>query len=275
LNVGGRWEAFMTVPSGTTLSATNNGGGPTTVTLTAGSYTATQLCAHVQAMLTAQRAPSGGSWSVALSTGRTGTGLVTISMSTGTFAITWVSTNLRDALGFAGNISATASSTATIIAKGLWFPDCPITIENGDPARAPEMTDTTSTRGPTGRVIGYSSNCFYQHKAIGYSHVAQARVFEGAATAAGYAVGSSWQQWLRDTQWARGHAWFSPCSAFLLYWENAGTESIVGADLNSGAGPTYGWAFDPPLSDLDHVSNASAPWLGLWKIAIPAIVSQG
>lgn len=272
MNVGGRWEAFMYVPAATSIAVTNSGGGPTTVTLTEGSYTITSLCAHLQSALTAQRAPAAGAWSVSVSTGVSGTGLVTIATSVSTFSITWTSTDLRDALGFTGDISATASSTGTITAKGLWFPDCPLSLANGDPARAPEVTDTSGTRGPRGKVIGYSFNTYYQHKSLTYSHVARARIYEGAAATAG----SSWQQWLRDTQWGVGHAWFVPCSPFQVYWEDAGVESIVGADLNAGAGPTNGWCFDPAVPSIDScVTNAAAPWLGLWAINIPAIVSEG
>jgi len=75
-----RVEAEFTVPASTSVSATNSGGGPTTVTLTAGSSFMTDLCANLQTQLNSSRDPSPGTWSVAMSTS---TGLVTIDCTSG------------------------------------------------------------------------------------------------------------------------------------------------------------------------------------------------
>ena len=53
----GRIEAQFTVPASTTIEVTNNGGGPTTVTIAAGTYFMTTFVAYLQTALTAQRAP--------------------------------------------------------------------------------------------------------------------------------------------------------------------------------------------------------------------------
>lgn len=270
MTIGGRFEAFFTVPSAITASVTNNGGGPTTVTFAAGSYTPTSFAAYAQTALTAQRAPSGGSWSVSLSTGRTGTGLITIAMSSGTFSITWTSTDLRDLLGYTANISSQTSVTATKQHCGLWLPDCPITLR-GSPARAHKQTDNRSTESPNGLVITLGGTKRYQHLDLMYSHVSAARVFEGDATTSR----ASLEQWLDDTQFGDGHTWFSRGSAFQAYWDNNGTDVLLGDDLNSGTGPENGWAFSPAVSDIsDHVTRVG-DWLGMWSVKFPRIVSRG
>ncbi len=261
----------MTVPSATSVSATNSGGGATTVTLTAGSYTTTSLLTHLVAKLTADRAPSSGAWTASVSTGQSGTGLVTINC-TGTWSLSWTSTVLRDLLGHTGNYaSVSAAQTGTINARGLWLPDCPMTID-GDPSRAPKVTDARASESPTGLVITLSGTSKRVHRGLKWSHVARAKTWEGAATTT-YA---SLQQWLDDTQNGDGHTWFTPGSAFQAYWDNAGTDTLVGADLNAGAGPTAGWFLSPAIDDIsNHVRRTSADWLQMWSVEFPRIVSEG
>ena len=270
---GGRFEAFCTVPSGVSISATTNAG-TATVNVTAGSYTPTSLCAHLQTILNAQAPVTAGSWTVTLSVGRNGTGLVTIAVTAGTYSITWTSTLLRDLLGFSTNISSQSTSTAPYICSGLWMPDCPVNLEQ-DPSLAPKQTDNRATESPTGAVVTLGGVKKYQHKSLRYSHVEQARVREAMAVAAGIQHGSL-EYWLDDTQLGEGHEWFARGSAFQVYWDNAGTETLVGADMNSGSGPALGWAFSPAVSDIhNHVKRVDASWLGRWTVEFSRLVSAG
>jgi hypothetical protein len=265
MSYGGRLEALMTVPSSVTVSATNSGGGPTSVSITAGSYTPTAFVAHLVTRLNAVRTPA--NWSGSLSVGESGTGLGTLNC-TGTWALTFSTAEVGTVLGFVGNIASRSSAaTGTQNARGLWLPKCPMQID-GDPSAAPEMTDARSTEGPTGDVVTLINTFKYKHRGIAWSHVTQDRVRAGAETTT-YA---SWQSWLRDTQWGFGHAWYSPGSAFQIYWSNAGTESLVGSDLNSGAGPTHGWFASPALARFDP-KKVSDQWLGVWRIEVPSIVA--
>ncbi len=268
--IGGRLEAFFTVPSSVTVSATNSGGGPTSVPLTAGSYTTTSYCVMLAAQLNAVR--TGTTWAVSVSTGSAGTGLVTIT-TTGTWALTFTTATAGTIIGFVGNIASGAVPvTGTQNARGLWLPNCPATLE-GDPVRAPKVTDLRATEGPTGTVISYKSTSMRVHKLLRYSHVARARIWEGSA-ATTYA---SLQQWLDDSQNGDGgHTWFSVGSAFQAYWDNAGTDAIVGADLNGGSGPSAGWNFAPAIDDIGNVvKRVDAAWLGMWSVEFPRLVAVG
>lgn len=269
MSYGGRLEAFITVPSGVSISVTNNGGGPTTVNITAGSYAPTSLCAHIASALTAQRAPSSGSWSVTLSTGSAGTGQVTIAMSAGTFSITWTSTVLRDLLGFTGNITTQTSSTGANACRGLWLPKCPMMIE-GHPASKGTSTDARSTMSPTGKSLTLKGTTKYRRRGLVWSHVANAQYREAAAAV----TYSSLEQWITDTQWGDGHAWFTPGSAFQIYWSNNGTDELVGKDLNSGSGPTYGWTAHPAIMSLD-LPTVQVGLLTYFRFGIESIVSEG
>jgi hypothetical protein len=259
-----RFDAFCTVPSGSTLSATNIGGIGISVSLTAGSYTITQFVAHVVARLNAT-APLSAVWTGSVSYT---TGLVTLA-SQGTWALTFTTAAAGTLMGFVGDIASRASAaTGTQNARGLYIPDCPVTLE-GDPASAGKVTDLRSTVGPTGSSFSMVGTKMYRHKSIRCSHVARARMFEANA-ATTYA---SWQQWLDDTQFGDGHSWFSVGSAFQLYWDNNGTAAIVGASLNAGAGPTAGWC-QSGLTTFEP-RRAHETLLAYWEILIPQIVTSG
>ena len=49
--------------------------------------------------------------------------MITISISSGTFSITWDDTRLRDILGFSGNLTTVSSDTAPYTPLYCWFPD--------------------------------------------------------------------------------------------------------------------------------------------------------
>jgi hypothetical protein len=268
MSYGGRIEAFFTVPSATTIAATNSGGTGTAVSLTAGNYTPTSYCAHLQSRLNAVRAPA--TWTVSLSTGPSGTGKVTIDCVGETWAITWTTAAAGTVIGYAGNIASTSDpAVSDYNARGLWLPGCPLHLA-GDPDRAPKVTDNRSSESPTGGSITLGGNKKYVHKNLRWSHVTRARMFEGSAST----TYSSLQQWFDDTQFGDGHTWFARGSAFQAYWDNAGSDRILGYDLNAGAGPTNGWKLSPAL-DRFEPQKVSEGWIGMWSFVFPRLASEG
>lgn len=266
MTYGGRLEALMTVPSSVTVSATNSGGGPTSVSLTAGTYTPTEFVAHLVARLNAVRTPA--NWSGSLSVGPDGTGLVTLNC-TGTWALTFTTAEVGTVLGFVGNISSTSSAaTGTQNARGLWLPKCPLTVQ-GRISSAPRVTDARTTEGPEGETVTLINTSKYKHRDLAWSHVASDRCYVVDETT----THASWEAWIVDTQWGMGHSWFSPGSAFQIYWSNAGVESVVGAQLNAGAGPTNGWTASPAIRFAPE--RVSEGWDGMWRVSIASVVSEG
>jgi len=261
-----RLEAFFTVPAATTVSATNSGGGPTSVSLTAGDYTPTLFVAHLVARLNAVRTPANWSGSLSSTTGR-----VTLNC-TGTWGLEFTAAMVGTVIGFASNIGSGAVAVAgTQNARGLWLPDCTLTMQ-GDPISAPEVTDTRTVETPQGGTVTLGGTCKYVHRGLRWSHVARDRVMFGAETT----VYASLQSWLRDTQWGRGHAWFTPGSKFQPYWSNGATHAIVGSDLNAGAGATYGWSCAPAISSLEQVTKrADESWIGMLSVEFSRITSEG
>lgn len=256
---GGRIEAFIAVPSGVAISATNGAGGPSTVNITAGNYTATSLVAHVVARLNADR-PTG--WTGSVSTGANGTGFISIA-GTGTWSISWTSTILRTALGFTANITAvTGTQTGTICAQGLWMPDAPMQLD-GDPARAPIVSDLRTTESPTGAVYAMAGNTKYRHTNIRWSHVPRARVH---AVVAQY-NGNVFETWMRQTQFGGVMPWIGPGAGFEIYDHN---ETKLGSDYG-----VVSWKISPAVTSIEPRRSGGSDWVGLYEINFPKIVSAG
>lgn len=255
---GGRVEAYLTVPVGVAISATNSVGGPTSVAIIAGSYSATTLLAHVVAQLNLLR-PSG--WTGTLSTGAVGTGRATLNC-TGTWSIAWTSTTLRDALGFTADfVGVSAAQIATNGMRGLWMPDCPMQLD-GDPARAPLVSDLRVTLSATGNVFGVSGSKMYRHKNIKWSHVPRSRVHSAVAST----PVNCWETWVTQTQIGNAVPWVGPAASFDIYDHN---EVKLGSDK-----PVAAWRIFPALGNVEP-TKSSPDWVGLWEIILPAIVSAG
>lgn len=262
LEFAGRVEARFTVPTGTTFNAQNNGGGPTAITPTPGSYYPTAFCAQLQANLTAQRAPSGGAWSVTLDTT---TGQVAIAMSAGTFTLTSFSgTNLATLLGFTSNPTAVASSTGARQCRGLWIPNRALSLES-DANMAPRETDLRQSQSPRGKVLGLGGgNNFHRHKGCKWDHVTRDRVWEYVAGT----VNGTWETFLKDVQFGIGHAWFSPSSLVQIYDH---TNTKVGIAAAAGAG-VAGW-YMTGLTGIEPRKSVGG-WVGAWTIEIPELIAE-
>jgi hypothetical protein len=208
------------------------------------------------------------SWSVSLSST---TGLISIGWTgyaTPTWSIFWTSTDLRDLLGFTANISSvTTTQTGTKAARGCWLPDCPLYMES-DPTQAPRKTDLRQSESPTGITLGLAGNSKYRHKGLRWNAVPQAQVWESKAT---YQYGS-WEAFCKDAIFGLGHSWFVPSSRIQVYFDSAGTATALGSAFNSNAGVS-GWF--PKGIDECNPPLTSPPYMGLYRIEIPEVVTDG
>lgn len=254
-------KSRMTVPASTTVSVTTDAGGPTVVTLTAANKYIDTLCSDFESQLNSTQPPTSGSWEVTWSET---TGKVSITC-TGTWSIAFTSTNLRDALGFTGDLtSVTGTQTGTRQALGVWFPMCPLMLD-GDPAVAPRLDDGRSTVGPSGEVYKVAGVTSYRLKNIRFEYVPAAQVWAGRATT----VNADYETYYMTTQAGLGHAWWSPASPTILYWQNGGLGLY-----ELGNGSVTAWKFPSPQT-LDEVAMASAPWTGYATIVLGDARSAG
>lgn len=160
----GKFEGMLQV--GTTalaLSLAENGGGSSSVTVLSAStnYWPTSTTSFLTAIGTALTASAShaGTYTLTVSDSDSGTGRVTISATgVASFAITWSNTTLRDALGFDGNVSGSASYTGTNACPYVWLPN-----QKRSSPPVPEgytgvpIRDTSITVAPS----GYSKSLYY------------------------------------------------------------------------------------------------------------------
>lgn len=254
----GHVYATVVIPSGVQVTVTNNGGGPTAVTWTAGTYESP--AAAITALIAALEAARPGvvPWTITLSTT---TGLVTIDCPSDTWALTWTSTDARDFLGFAGNIASTTSaSTGTKNCLGLWIPDRPLSTR-GNYLGLPDATDARATESPTGVRIVHVGNNKYEHFDLRWQTVEKHRVWVAHEST----TNQSLQRFLRDTQWGQGHAWFNPGSKCM----------IIAHDGNElGNAGVAGWYPDIP-GKMDEIVSRAVDGLDLlWHVTWPRVVSE-
>ena len=235
----GRFEALITVPSpGWSVSATNGAGGPTTVTVPATTYSFTSLCSAFQTQLNTSR-PNG--WTVSFGGGEGGTGLVTLNCSSTNWSITWTSTDLRDALGYSGDIAARASSLAADRQSYLiWMPDCPywapldLTLESGL-----IETDLRQAESPDGRVKTLYGNQKTVVEGLRWDAISQNKARNISTTVTGFQ--KFWSTALL------GGVSYTVVGSFVYFYPNADSASnnrykIVGLRNSKYPMTVSGWA---------------------------------
>ena len=261
---GGYIAAAFTVPSGITASVTTNSGGPTAVTAPAGDYTSIDafLTAWVAA-LTAARPVTAGAWTITNTLANAGaTPLLTIAVTAGTFSIGWTSTALRDLLGFAGNITTQTSATGTTTVRGVWQPASPLVSATRHRSAAP-VTDARRSKGPTGVSYMHIGNECYEIDDVRWSSCPSHKIWRVDETV----TNESLQQWLDDTQWQRGHAWFAAGSKCRIIAHDG---NLVGGSDN-----VNNWWLDGFTSLKQIVTRNDNGWDGLWSVSIPSIGADG
>ena len=210
----GRLEAQITIPTGGwTVAITITAiGGPYNVTVAAGTYYPTDLLTSLQTGLNAASG-SDGSFTVTASWGEAGTGLVTIAHTVQTVSFTWTSTDLRDALGYEGDMAAASSHLAEHHSRGVWLPDCEMAAKYGPYDEGHIETDMGQTISPRGDVHSmlYTTRTFLP--SVMWSHVTRTR----ARVRGEFYTAESFEQWWRDTQGGE-LSYFEPCAPVRLYW---------------------------------------------------------
>lgn len=212
----GHLSTYWTVPTGGWSVDIDTGGGPTTVTLPAGEY------AGVEAVLTSLQTLINAAFtedftlSLALSE-TVRTGYVTIDMvNAGNYSLVWNSTDLRDALGFTGDLSGANSYTGTATPLGLWIPDCQCAAYYGNSDGGHRVVMMTQTRSGTGIVKTIVESSYVEHPNITWSHVSAPYARQDRET--GGSV--SFERWWYETQTGLSYAWFPSGSTVVVYTDS-------------------------------------------------------
>lgn len=246
----------LTIPTGgwTFAMSVTGLGGTSVRTVAAGNYFPSELLAAVEAQLEAGEIALGGIEGYAVSFNST-TGLVDIEHDSATnFAIsTWGSTNLRDALGFAGTLSGASVYTGTLNQQGVWLSQSEgaFTYGNGDEGHT--ETDMSSTESPRGDVKGLVYNTRQVLPSALWSHVPKA----SARIAAETTTGASFESWWRKTQGGE-----------LSYFEVLAPVRLI---FSIDAPSTYK-TYRIPGRNGTEMPRTVEDWAGLFRIELNRLV---
>jgi hypothetical protein len=180
----------------------------------------------------------------------------------GSGAATGLSAGMSTALAsFAAYMKA---QTGTAQAKALWFPNTTFNIDD-EPNTAPVQNDLRETISPTGQVFGLCSNERYEHANATWERVPLDRYREAEAEYANASLEVFW----RDTQAGTGHDWLGPRAKVQIYWDNAGTQTLVGADEDIS-----GWWICGAGGIRDVAKKTEAAWTGHWTVRFPKLITN-
>ncbi len=199
------------------VTEVGGGGGPHTFTIPAGDYYhsstgtgAGTLGAVFKTIIEATSAT--GTYTIACAAGENGTGKYTIS-ATGitTFAITWTTTDFRNAMGFTGDIAATLSATGGSQARSLWLPTCaPSDTINGYSAGR-EVSDKAGVVTASGQYFGFAGESRTEQRIV-WKAISRAKTWLVNETT----VNASCQKFWRDV--IKGEAGWTPKAGGPLRW---------------------------------------------------------
>lgn len=252
---GGRLEARITVPTaGWVFDTEDSANGPQAQTINQGHYYAGDLVDAVGDTIT-----NGSNWSVTLSGGEgtpgTSTGRVTINCTDTPFSINWADDDLREAMGFLGNIvAATSPQTGEHCVRGLWLPGVLSKYSrHGDGDAGVIVSDARQTVGPTGVVKTLFSNSRRELRSVRWEGVPAQRAKEHLEVI----DGESFEAFYQAAHLARYS--FIPVGAMVrLIW-----------DADSPGSYCFGKLLWPRDFDPQNMVDG---WTGRYTIALPTMV---
>jgi hypothetical protein len=247
----GRLEAQITVPTGGwdfTIDD-SGGGGAASGTLPAGDYYLPELLVAFATAL--NTAATTDTLTATLSNSETGTGKVSIT-SDGNGTLEWVDTDLRDLLGYTGNLTLVAdtANTATNQARSLWLPDCPYDADNEVGAWLGwRRTDAASVMSASGAVFSRVGQSHRRAK-LSWSVISRPKAVEANETT----TNESFEKFLYDGVWGFA-SWGQPSGPIRFFPDaDAGAYVEYAVILPSEFAPQKwvdGWAGGPWTVTLD------------------------
>ena len=247
----GKLEGLVTVPTGGWTATVNAG----TATIAAGDYywsSATDLATAIANAFT-----TAAGFAVSVSTtqhGEGGTGVITLSAGSA-FSVTWVSTDLRDIMGYTGNLSSGTSHAATKACRAIWLPIKPKWAPSGNKSWAGfPVADLRQTRNAAGYVWSFVGQV-HRTTRLYWDAVPKARVWiadEGASY-----PNQSFERFWRDHIAAQAGWCANPCK--VRWHPDASDDATFHSYTVTGLE-----RFEP--------SHTSESWDGVWRIEIPSMI---
>lgn len=257
----GSIEALYTFATNQTVSV-DDGGGADVATVAAGSYYPTELRA---AFVTALNTATGKTFTLTGSYGSGGTGIcTTLSINTGTYTLTWTSTDLRDALGFTATLTPAAASFAgTNGMKGLFLPNSAWFGSTLAPTTDGHLiTDLRQSEGPDGNLTTWLGNSYRAHLNVGFSHLTKGAAIDGVDS-----TRISWQRFVRESLFG-GLSYFPITAAGVAPYVRCYFDKDNSIKLGDASGDAI---YQVTLSPSLEIARVSDVWDGRWSVSIPKL----
>lgn len=227
----GRLESVaLVVPTGGWSFDFTDGDGAHTGTVAAGTYSPTTLHTAFIAQLNAQ---SANAYTGSIANGEAASGAATfVNADADVTAVTWTSTDLRDALGFSAALPGTGTElgprtfTGLYGMRGLWLPDCVraglyVSGDEGHLEGGP-----TQTISPQGVVKTITRPTRTKCGPFRWTAVSLARARKYSEAASGGVTARSFERFIRDTMFAEV-SYFTPGGKVRLYWDADNSSAYV------------------------------------------------
>lgn len=257
MSKSGRLEAQITVPAGgwTVALTVTAIGGPTNVTIPAGTYWISEL---ISTFITQLNAAFGGDGAFTFSANwdEGGDGIFALFHATETFSLTWTSTSLRNLLGFTADLTPAALSfTGTEQIESFWMADCPFDAPRGVTTgiRTFDRTVQVSPQGDTS-ALSYQSR--RKVGGISFPMVGKARTFRAHEVIAN----ESFETWFENTHGALV-TYFGTAPKCRFYWDANALDKIE-------------FRLTKPV-DSFMPERVDQQWIGLWAWDIDGYVVPG
>ena len=258
MSLKSKWESRITVPSATwTMDLTDSGGNDPAVAIAAAEYyhssagsAANDLPATIEAALNTAIGPT-GTYTVTVSAGDGGTGKYTISC-TDSFTLNWNDTELRDLLGFTGNLTPSATSfTGSDQAMGLWLPDSPVQTPYHLSSSGMVHSASLVTLSEDGTYYAFHGSKHVKNQ-YEYLAITQEKMIEAAETTTNASYEKFWKDCIRGEQ----------------SWSAGGREVRFYKDVDDDATfKTYNWL----TVDRPGYTRMRDDWDGLWNVVFEVV----
>jgi len=251
----GKLEAKIVIPSGgLSCQLTDSTGGPYSISFTAGdeyyqSSIGTESYGLAAELKDKFQTAGAGALTYSVNLSDT-TGKYTITVSSGTFSVTWTDTALRNLFGFDAAISSKVTVTGADQAEALWFPQSPVSTPYGLNSAGMPVSAATIRMAPDGTYTAIHGPKMTRQQ-LQWVTVQNTRVIQAEETTTNASYESFWLHAIRgEKSWAQSGAirWYPDLTDDATYKTYNVTEAI-----------------SPGMERLDP------NWEGLWTVNLDLV----
>jgi len=254
----GKLEAQVTIPTGGwTITCTDALGGPTGVVVPAGTYYHSSDGSNSntlsEAITTAVNTLLGQTWTLTIAAGESANGKYTIGCDGATCTVTWTDTELRDLLGFTGDLSGSTSYESPSQAQALFVASNGFQKKNGQSGGSARKSNQQARVNDAGYVFAIQGRD-YKTASITWPMETRAKCW----TVNESTTNESFETFMVDGIW--GQSSWGTVTGPIRFYPDADTDTDYGTFSAMDLGE---W---DPQELTEHYAG------GHWRIELPRLI---